>query len=61
MAQRYDIPVIPQVIIFGSDTYLEGQEIDHRTFMERLLTSKELPKTSAPPPELFSREFESST
>lgn len=58
VAQRYDIPVIPQVIIFGSDTYLEGQEIDHQTFMERLLTSKELPKTSAPPPELFSREFE---
>jgi DegV family protein with EDD domain len=58
VAQRYDIPVIPQVIIFGSDTYLEGQEIDHQTFMERLLTSRELPKTSAPPPELFSREFE---
>jgi DegV family protein with EDD domain len=58
VAQQYGIPVIPQVIIFGSDTYLEGQEIDHATFMERLQTSKELPKTSAPPPELFSREFE---
>jgi DegV family protein with EDD domain len=58
VAQRYDIPVIPQVIIFGSDTYLEGQEIDHHTFIERLQASKELPKTSAPPPELFSREFE---
>jgi DegV family protein with EDD domain len=58
VAQRYDIPVVPQVIIFGSDAYLEGQEIDHATFMERLQTSKELPKTSAPPPELFCREFE---
>jgi DegV family protein with EDD domain len=58
VARQYDIPVIPQVIIFGSDTYLEGQEIDHQTFMERLQASKELPKTSAPPPELFSREFE---
>jgi DegV family protein with EDD domain len=58
VAQRYEIPVIPQVIIFGSETYLEGQEIDHATFMDRLQAAKELPKTSAPPPELFSREFE---
>jgi DegV family protein with EDD domain len=58
VAQRYDIPVIPQVIIFQSDTYLEGREIDHHAFMKRLQASKELPKTSAPPPELFSQAFE---
>ncbi len=58
VAQRYGIPVIPQVIIFGSDSYLEGQEIDHATFMERLIASKSLPKTSAPPPELFTEMFE---
>jgi DegV family protein with EDD domain len=58
IAERYDIPVIPQVIIFGSDSYLEGREIDHSTFMQRLRRSKELPKTSAPPPELFVDAFE---
>lgn len=58
VAEQYGIPVIPQVIIFGSDSYLEGQEIDHATFMERLKTSSELPKTSAPPPELFAQTFE---
>jgi DegV family protein with EDD domain len=58
VAEQYEIPVIPQVIIFGSDSYLEGQEIDHATFMERLQASSELPKTSAPPPELFSQTFE---
>lgn len=58
VAQRYGIPIIPQVIIFGSDSYLEGQEIDHATFMERLTTSNELPKTSAPPPDLFVQAFE---
>jgi DegV family protein with EDD domain len=57
VAQRHNIPVIPQVIIFGSDAYLEGQEIDHATFMERLQASTELPRTSAPPPELFSQKF----
>ena len=58
VAQRHNIPVIPQVIIFGSNSYLEGQEIDHNTFMQRLGKSKELPKTSAPPPELFVETFE---
>lgn len=58
VARRYDIPVIPQVIILGSDSYLEGQEIDHATFMKQLERSKDLPKTSAPPPKLFAQEFE---
>ena len=58
IAHRYNIPVIPQVIIFGSDSYLEQEEIDHATFMERLERSKELPKPSAPSPELFVEEFE---
>jgi DegV family protein with EDD domain len=58
VAQRYGIPVIPQVIIFGVDSYLEGQEIDRATFMKRLTSSSGLPKTSAPPPELFVETFE---
>ncbi len=57
-ARRYDIPLIPQVIIFGNDSYLEGAEIDKATFMQRLRTSRELPKTAAPPPDLFVKEFE---
>ncbi len=57
IARRYDIPVIPQVIIFGKDSYLEGVEMDNATFMARLTTSRELPKTAAPPPELFAQEF----
>jgi fatty acid-binding protein DegV len=39
-AKRYDIPVIPQVIIFGADSYLEGIEIDKPTFMQRLKASR---------------------
>ncbi len=58
IVQRYDIPVIPQVIIFGTDSYLEGTEMEHAVFMERLRSFKGLPKTSAPPPELFVETFE---
>ena len=56
-ARQHDIPVIPQVIIFGNESYLEGVDIDHAGFMQRLKSSPELPKTAAPPLELFAKEF----
>jgi len=57
ISRKYQIPVIPQVINFGTDSYLEGVDIDNAAFMDRLRRSSELPKTAAPPPELFAREF----
>jgi DegV family protein with EDD domain len=57
-ANAHDITIIPQVIIFGEDSYLENVEIDYETFIARLRTSEELPKTAAPPPELFTEVFE---
>jgi DegV family protein with EDD domain len=56
--QKFNIPVIPQVINFGNESFLEGLEMDLPTFMQRLKTSPELPKTAAPPPKLFIKEFE---
>lgn len=58
VAERYQIPVIPQIINFGSDSYKEGSEMGIQEFMKRLRASKELPKTAAPPPELFAEEFQ---
>jgi DegV family protein with EDD domain len=57
IAKKYEIPVISQIITFGEDSFYEGTEIDIETFMSRLRTEKQLPKTAAPPPELFSSEF----
>ena len=56
-ARRYHIPVIPQIINFGNDSYQEGSQIDNATFMERLSQARELPKTAAPPPEFFVQEY----
>ena len=58
IAQKYDIPVIPQVIHFGQESFLECQEMDSAMFMERLVTSDVLPQTAAPPPELYYEHFE---
>jgi DegV family protein with EDD domain len=56
--EKYHIPVIPQVIYFGNESYLEGIDIDNQTFIQRLRSSRELPKTAAPPVELFLKVFE---
>jgi DegV family protein with EDD domain len=58
IASRYNIPIIPQIINFGEETYYEGVDIDIETFMYKLQKSNTLPKTAAPPPELFRKEFD---
>jgi DegV family protein with EDD domain len=58
ISQRYQIPVIPQVINFGNESYLEGVDMDNASFMQKLRTFSELPKTAAPPPALFVKEFQ---
>jgi DegV family protein with EDD domain len=57
-AEQHKIPVIPQIINFGNESYLEGVDIDTHAFMERLVISPELPKTAAPPVEEFIKVFE---
>jgi len=56
--EQYDIPVVPQLIHFGEKSFIEGVDINTDTFLEILQSAPELPKTSAPPPELFSAIFE---
>ncbi len=58
IANRYHIPVIPQIINFGFQSYYEGVDINNSRFMQMLIAAKELPKTAAPPPELFVQQFE---
>lgn len=58
IAERYDIPVIPQVINFGDDSYYEGVNMDIDAFMTRLKASATLPQTAAPPPQLFVETFQ---
>src|SRR5512139_118777 len=54
----HHIPIIPQVINFGEESFLEGIDMDTDQFIQRLRSCRDLPKTAAPPPELFIKEFE---
>ncbi len=52
-AQKLGIPYLPQIIIFGDESYRDDCEIDSNTFLKKLRTSPVLPKTAAPPPALY--------
>jgi DegV family protein with EDD domain len=48
-----NIAVVPQMIVFGDQTYRDDNEIDTATFLKKLRASSTLPKTAAPPPALY--------
>jgi DegV family protein with EDD domain len=51
------IPTVPQVVIFGEDTYHDDKELDTATFLQKLKASPTLPKTAAPEPPLYDPIF----
>ncbi len=53
-AQALGIAYVPQIIVFGEETYRDDNEMDAKTFMKRLRASQVLPSTAAPPPALYS-------
>lgn len=49
LAER-GIPLIPQIVVFGDETYHDDTELDTAAFLKKLKASASLPKTSAPEP-----------
>lgn len=47
------VPVLPQIIIFGEESYRDDTELDTATFLQKLRAAPALPTTAAPPPALF--------
>jgi DegV family protein with EDD domain len=58
VAEEQDIPILPQMIIFGDKAYRDDTELDTHTFLEKLRASPALPKTAAPSPALYTPVFE---
>lgn len=57
MARRLGIPLVPQIIHFGEESFREGIDIDQVTFLKRLKADRELPRTAAPFPGDFIAAF----
>ncbi|HEX2997477.1 MAG TPA: DegV family protein [Anaerolineales bacterium] len=52
------IPLIPQIVVFGDESYHDDNEMDTVTFLSKLKASATLPKTAAPEPSLYFPIFE---
>jgi DegV family protein with EDD domain len=57
-AARLNVPLLPQIVIFGEESYRDDTEITSEQFLKRLQSSTELPKTAAPPPNLYHPIYE---
>ena len=57
IAQR-GIVLIPQVVMFGEESFHDDKELDTAAFLQKLKAAKELPKTAAPEPPLYYPIFE---
>lgn len=60
-AEKRGIYMIPLEVIFGENTYLDGVNLSHRQFFEKLIESSELPKTSQINEYRWTEEFERHT
>jgi len=58
MLARRGIPLIPQVVIFGEDSYHDDKDLDTASFLQKLKASPTLPTTAAPEPPLYFPIFE---
>jgi DegV family protein with EDD domain len=56
MDQR-GIPFVPQVVIFGDQSFHDDGELDTPEFLRKLKASPALPKTAAPEPSLYDPIF----
>ena len=50
--------VVPLCVRFGDEEFIDGVTIDHVTFYEKLVQSAQLPTTSQPTPDAFSKAYE---
>lgn len=57
-AKKYGVSLIPMEVRFKEEEYLDGVNLSHKEFFEKLIESVELPKTSQINPYRFEEEFE---
>lgn len=58
LLEKRGIPVIPQVVMFGEESYHDDKNFDTTVFLQKLKASATLPKTAAPEPSLYFPIFE---
>ncbi len=53
LLKKRGILLIPQIVIFGDKSFHDDSELNTATFLKKLKSSAQLPKTAAPEPPLY--------
>ena len=56
-AQALGITIVPLIVIFGDEAYLDGIELDSASFYRKLSANKVFPRTSLPPLAAFQQAY----
>lgn len=56
-ADALGITIVPLIVFFGDEAYLDGVELDNAGFYSKLQASKVLPRTSQPSPAAFQKAY----
>src|SRR5436305_4742497 len=57
-AEALGITIVPVTVFFGDEAYLDNVELDNAGFYRKLQASKDLPRTSQPPPAKFQEAYQ---
>jgi len=58
VVEELGITVVPLILRFGEETYLDGIDLTADQFYQKLQTSKLFPATSVPPPAAFAQAYD---
>jgi DegV family protein with EDD domain len=57
MVEKLGITVVPSYIVFGSETYQDGVDLTKQQFYDKLIASRVIPTTAAPPIGAYEEAF----
>lgn len=58
---KAQVTIVPLNIHFGNENFVDGVTITHEAFYEKLVATKDLPRTSQPAPDSFAQAYEQAT
>lgn len=57
IATSLGITVVPSYVTFGTESYRDGVELTSQQFYEKLLATRDIPVTAAPPPAVYEQAY----
>jgi DegV family protein with EDD domain len=57
LVHKLGITVVPSYVMFGTESYRDGIELSRQQFYEKLVSTREIPSTAAPPPAVYQETY----